>query len=118
MTILLVCILSASPAFSSQSTFISDLAFGGCPYRFLRMKLDEWGNEQWRSIFEYPLENRPVLMRVNGDGSVLLVIKSCEEGTDLPGNYSLILFRQGTQDLCSPERMLAGDKQPEQGNEP
>jgi hypothetical protein len=41
--------------------------------------------------FQVPFENGPLGVRVNSDDSVLLVIKSCIVGFDLPEKYSLIL---------------------------
>ncbi len=58
------------------------------------MKLDPSGNEIWRTVLEYPLENRPYYVHVNDDGSVAMVIRSFSyEPTDLTSQYSLIVFQ-------------------------
>ena len=58
------------------------------------MKLDPTGKELWRTVFDYPGENRPSAIHVDEDGSVALVIKSFSyEPSDQPGTYSLLLYQ-------------------------
>ncbi|MCD4700929.1 MAG: hypothetical protein K8S24_03640 [Candidatus Aegiribacteria sp.] len=57
------------------------------------LKLNSEGEEIWRSVFEYPLENRPLLMTITDEDRILLLIKSFEEGCGGSSNYTLLLYK-------------------------
>lgn len=59
------------------------------------LKLDPTGREIWRTVFEYPLENRPSCMYITEEGNIAVVFNSFSyEETDPPGNHSLVLFQE------------------------
>lgn len=58
------------------------------------MKLDSDGNEIWRTVFDYPAENRPSVMHIDEDGSIAVVISSFSyEPSGQARNYSLMLYQ-------------------------
>lgn len=57
------------------------------------LKLNSEGEEIWRSVFEYPLDNRPLLMTVTDEDRILLLIKSFEEGSYESDNHTLLLYK-------------------------
>ncbi len=59
------------------------------------MKLDSAGNEIWRTVFDYPGENRPSFMQIDEDGSIAVVISSFSYyPPGQPVNYSLMHYQQ------------------------
>ncbi len=57
------------------------------------IKLDSEGREIWRTVFEYPLENRPFIMEITEQDEVLLVIRSFTyESRGLSDSYTHLVF--------------------------
>jgi len=48
------------------------------------------GEFQWRSVFELPGQNAPLLLTLLDDGGAVLLVSSFEENSSFPGRYSLV----------------------------
>lgn len=59
------------------------------------MKLDSSGREIWRTVLEYPLENRSIMLEITEQGDVLMVIKSFSYGSaHLTDKYTLLVYNE------------------------
>ncbi len=59
------------------------------------LKLDPEGRELYRTIFQYPNENKPVKIKITDSGEVLMVIKSFSyESADVSFEYALLVYQQ------------------------
>lgn len=59
------------------------------------LKLDPDGRELWRTVFEYPGENTPVVIEITDLGEVFMVIKSFSyDPADASSEYTLLVYQQ------------------------
>lgn len=59
------------------------------------MKLDSSGREIWRTVLEYPLENRSFMLEITEQGEVLMVIRSFSyESAELIDKYTLLVYNE------------------------
>ena len=56
------------------------------------LKLDSTGIEVWRSDFQYPEQNSPVLMMLLDDGGVLVLMAVYDEADSYPRDYHLVRY--------------------------
>lgn len=56
------------------------------------MKLDGSGMEEWRTVFEYPQQNVPIVFRLLSDGSICIIMKAFPEGYPGESNYLLLRY--------------------------
>ena len=59
------------------------------------LKLDPEGREIWRTVFEYPLENRAALMEITDQGEAILTVSSFSYGHEgVSTGNTLMIYRE------------------------